>query len=150
MDINVSVYKYNIMAKQVIGYTTGTFDMIHNGHINLLKRAKSLCDILIVGVSTDELAKYKGKIPIIPYEERAEIVQSIRYVDQVIPQTDRNKVNAYYKLKYDKLIVGDDWLGDPEWNEWENELKQFNVPVIYLPRTPNISTTQIIDKIKHI
>ncbi len=79
-----------------IGYTTGAFDLFHIGHVNILKRSKELCDYLIVGVSTDELVKsYKNKTPIIPFEERMEIVRACRYVDEVVPQINRDKLEAW-------------------------------------------------------
>lgn len=138
------------MTKDVIGYTCGVYDLFHVGHLNLLKNAKSLCDKLIVGVTVDELVSYKGKQCIIPYRDRAEIVSSIKYVDCVIPQISRNKIEAYHKLKYDILFVGDDWYNDASWNEWENELKTYGVTVMYLPYTTTISSSEIIRKIKEM
>ena len=83
------------MKKYKIGYTTGVFDMFHIGHLNILKRAKEECEYLIVGVSTDELVEsYKGKTPIISYEERKKIIESIKYVDKVVPQTSMDKMEA--------------------------------------------------------
>ena len=83
----------------VIGYTTGVYDMFHMGHLNILKRAKEQCDYLIVGVSTDELVQHdKNKTPIIPFEERCAIVEAIRYVDKVVPQTDKNKFAAWKNI----------------------------------------------------
>jgi glycerol-3-phosphate cytidylyltransferase len=142
---------YNNINKKIVGYTCGVFDLFHIAHLNLLRNARGFCDILVVGVSTDELAmEYKGKKPIIPYEERAEIVRNIKYVDLVVPQTNRDKLEAHHKLKYDVLIVGDDWFNQANWSRWESDLKKnFNVNTIYLPRTPGISTTEIIAKIKN-
>ena len=78
---------------KIIGYTTGVYDMFHIGHLNVIRRAKEQCDYLIVGVSTDELVqKEKNKTPVIPYEERAAIVAALRYVDEVVPQEDKNKL----------------------------------------------------------
>ena len=91
----------------VIGYTAGVYDLFHIGHLNLLKNAKGMCDKLIVGVTTDELVSYKGKHPIIPFEDRIEIVRSIKYVDAVVPQRDMDKVSMCKKLKAQILFVGD-------------------------------------------
>ena len=92
----------------IIGYTTGVFDLFHIGHLNILKRAKEQCDYLIVGVSTDELVEqYKHKTPVIPYEERVEIIKSIRYVDEVVPQLNRDKYEAWEKYHFDRMFVGD-------------------------------------------
>ena len=93
--------------------------MFHIGHLNLLRNAKSMCDKLIVGVSVDELVQYKGKSPVIPFQERIEIVRSIRYVDVAIPQENMDKVSACKKLKADYLFVGDDWYNSDKWNEYE-------------------------------
>ena len=90
-----------------IGYTTGVFDMFHVGHLNILKRAREHCDHLIVGVSTDELVEeYKHKRPVVPYEERAAIVGAIRYVDEVVPQVDRDKAAAQEALGFHIMFVG--------------------------------------------
>ena len=100
------------MKKYRVGYTTGVFDMFHVGHLNILRKAKEQCDYLIVGVSTDELVReYKNKTPIIPFEERSEIVRSIDCVDKVIPQVNRDKYEAWKELKFDVMFVGDDWKG---------------------------------------
>ena len=83
------------MRKYKIGYTTGVYDMFHIGHLNVIRNAKSQCDFLIVGVSTDELVqKDKNKTPIIPFEERVQIVESIKYVDKVVPQYSKNKFSV--------------------------------------------------------
>ena len=93
----------------VIGYTTGVFDMFHIGHLNILRRAKEQCDYLIVGVSTDELVKsYKNKTPVIPFEERKAIIEAIKYVDKVVPQTSMDKFSAWQELKYNVIFHGDD------------------------------------------
>lgn len=135
------------MNKKIIGYTCGVYDLFHIGHLNLLKNAKSLCDYLIVGVSTDELVSYKGKQPIITYRDRAEVVSSIKYVDCVIPQETRDKVEAYHKIKYDILFVGDDWYQNTEWKTWESELNNYGVVIRYFPYTKDVSTTKIIETI---
>ena len=126
-----------------IGYTTGVFDLFHVGHLTLLKNAKALCDHLIVGVTTDDLVSYKGKSAVISYADRASVVEGIRYVDQVIPQRELDKVIAWKKLKYDVLFVGDDWYDSPVWQSYERELSEFNVEVVYFPYSESVSSTKI-------
>lgn len=125
----------------IIGYTCGVYDILHIGHINLLKNAKSMCDKLIVGLSTDECVKYKFKNTIMNYDTRKTILESIKYVDMVLPQEDTDKVKAYKKIKYNKLFVGDDWYGTEKWNNFEKQLREFDVDVIYFPYTKSCSTT---------
>lgn len=135
----------------VIGYTTGVYDMFHIGHLNLIKRAKEQCDYLIVGVSTDELVqKEKNKTPVIPYEERAEIVAAIRYVDKVVPQLDKNKMEAWRKYHFNKMFVGSDWKGTPQWNQFERQFEPNGVEIIYLPHTDGVSSTMLTGVIKDI
>jgi glycerol-3-phosphate cytidylyltransferase len=126
-----------------VGYTTGVFDLFHVGHLTLLKNAKAMCDHLIVGVTTDELVGYKGKSPVISYADRASVVEGIRYVDQVIPQKELDKIIAWKKLKYDVLFVGDDWYESPAWESYERELKDFKVEVVYFPYSDSVSSTKI-------
>ncbi|MFX0132888.1 MAG: adenylyltransferase/cytidyltransferase family protein [Candidatus Hodarchaeota archaeon] len=127
----------------VIGYTTGVFDLFHIGHLNLLRNAKALCDKLIVGVTVDELVQYKNKKSIIPFEERLEIVRNIKCVDAVIPQESINKFEAWQKLKYDILFVGDDWYNTDKWEEYEEKLKTVGVRIVYFPYTKGISSSYI-------
>lgn len=131
----------------VIGYTTGVYDMFHIGHLNILKNAKALCDYLIVGVSTDEVViKSKSKQPIIPFEDRVKIIESIKYVDKVVPQTnydESGKINAVKELNVNILFVGSDWQGTEKWNRIEEELKKYNCKVVYLPHTDGISSTYL-------
>ena len=136
---------------KVIGYTTGVFDMFHIGHLNVIRRAKEQCDYLIVGVSTDELVqKEKNKIPVIPYKERAKIVSAIKYVDAVVPQVDKNKMAAWEKYQFDKMFVGSDWKGTPQWAEFEREFKPLGVEIVYLQHTDGISSTKLTGVIKNI
>lgn len=135
--------------KKIVGYTTGVYDMFHIGHLNIIKRAKEQCDYLIVGVSTDELVQeYKHKTPVIPFEERYEIVSSIKYVDQVVPQISMDKLIAWEKLHYDRLFHGDEWKGTDLYNKIEKELSDVGVEVIYLPHTVGISSTKLTQYIK--
>ena len=138
------------MNKKVIGYTTGVYDMFHIGHLNVIHRAKEQCDFLIVGVSTDELVRHeKNKTPVIPFEERAAIVAALKDVDMVVPQEDKNKMGAWEKYHFDKMFVGSDWQGTPQWMKFEKEFKPLGVEIIYLPHTDGVSSTQLTDFIKH-
>lgn len=123
--------------KRVITY--GTFDLLHYGHINLLKRAKEQGDYLIVALSTDEFNwNQKNKKCYFTYEQRKTLLESIRYVDLVIPEDDWKQKNVdMHKYEIDTFVMGDDWKGKFDF------LKDEGVKVVYLPRTPEISTTQI-------
>lgn len=140
------------MAKKIIGYTAGVYDMFHIGHLNVIKNAKAKCDYLLVGVSTDEVViENKGKTPIIPYNERKEIVQAIKYVDEVIPQERydiEGKIQTVQKYKIDIMFVGSDWKGTEKWNKIETELEKYGCKVEYLPHTDGISSTLLAEKIK--
>lgn len=133
----------------IIGYTTGVFDMFHIGHLNILKRAKEQCDYLIVGVSTDELVQHeKCKTPVIPYEERVAIIRELRCVDEVVMQPDKDKRAAWDRLHFDKMFVGSDWQGTPQWKRFEEEFAPLGVEIVYLQHTDGISSTQLTDFIK--
>jgi glycerol-3-phosphate cytidylyltransferase len=121
--------------KRVLTY--GTFDLLHYGHINLLRRAKQLGDYLIVGLSTDNFNSIKGKKSYFSYEDRKVLLESIRYVDLVIPEENwEQKIKDVIDYKVDIFVMGDDWTGKFDF------LKEY-CEVIYLPRTPEISTTKI-------
>ncbi|HHT50377.1 MAG TPA: glycerol-3-phosphate cytidylyltransferase [Eubacteriaceae bacterium] len=121
--------------KKVITY--GTYDLLHYGHINLLKRAKSLGDYLIVAISTNEFNEIKGKKCYFSFEERKQLVESIRYVDLVIREDSwEQKIDDIKEFKIDTFVMGDDWKGKFDY------LKDY-CQVVYLPRTPEISTTKI-------
>lgn len=135
------------MNKYKIGYTTGTFDLFHIGHLNILRRSKEQCDYLIVGVSTDACVEsYKHKIPVIPFEQRCAIVEAIKYVDKVVPQLSMDKFEAWKELKFDVMFHGDDWKGSDMYNEYERRLKEVGVDIVYLPHTDGISSTMIREK----
>lgn len=128
----------------IVGYTTGVFDLFHIGHLNILKKAKSECDYLIVGVTTDEeVERVKNKRPIIPFNERVQIVESIKYVDQVVAEDNTDKLAAWDSLKFDRIFKGDDWKGTPKWNRYEEEFSKNNVEVIYFSYTKGTSSTEI-------
>ena len=132
-----------------IGYTSGVYDLFHVGHLNMLRNAKSLCDKLIVGVTTDELVAYKNKKAVIPFHERIEIVRNIKCVDAVVPQEDMNKIKQWEKLKFDVIFVGDDWYNTDKWKEFEAEFKEVGVQIVFFPYTKGVSSTklnEILDK----
>ena len=126
--------------KKVITY--GTFDLLHYGHINLLRRAKALGDYLIVALSSDEFNAIKGKKSFFNFEERKQILEAIKYVDEVIREDDWDqKISDVQKYNIDIFVMGNDWEGKFDF------LKDY-CEVIYLPRTPDISTTQIKEALK--
>ena len=126
--------------KKVITY--GTFDLIHRGHINILRRAKAMGDYLIVALSTDEFNAGKGKEVYYTYEERKQILEAIKYVDEVIPETRwEQKVDDVVKNGVAVFVIGEDWKGKFDF------LKPY-CEVVYLPRTEGISTTQIKNDLK--
>lgn len=132
-----------------VGYTTGVFDLFHIGHLNILKRAKERCEHLIVGVSTDYLVeRYKHKRPVIPFDERIEIVKSIRYVDEVVPQVSMDKLQAWKKLHFDVLFHGSDWKGSTMYDEIEEKLRLVGVDMVFLPHTTGTSSTMVSERLK--
>ena len=128
----------------MVGYTAGVFDLFHIGHLNILRRARSSCDYLIVGVTTDELSRSgKGVNPVVPFSERVEIIRAVRYVDEVVPQDSYDKVTAWKTLGFNKIYVGSDWKDTAVWAALEQELLTHNVKVVYLPYTQNTSSTKL-------
>ena len=128
------------------GITFGTFDMFHYGHLRILQRARALCDRLVVGVSSDEFIASKNKSHglAFPYEQRAAIVAELRCVDEVFKEESLDyKADYIKKYKADVLVMGDDWAGKFDW-----VVPLTGCEVLYLPRTPAISTTAIIEKIR--
>ncbi|MCQ2801536.1 MAG: glycerol-3-phosphate cytidylyltransferase [archaeon] len=126
--------------KRVITY--GTFDLLHYGHINILRRAKELGDYLVVGLSSDEFNAIKGKKSYFSYAERKQMLEAIKYVDEVIPEDNwEQKRSDVHKYDIDVFVMGDDWVGKFDF------LKEEGIEVVYLPRTPDISTTDIKRKI---
>lgn len=130
-----------------IGYTAGVYDMFHIGHLNVIKNAKSLCDYLIVAVSTDEVVEQnKHKKTIIPFADRVKIVEAIRYVDKVVPQDSydiEGKIKAAIDNKINVMFVGDDWKGTEKWNRIGEKLNAIGVKLIYLPHTDGISSSML-------
>ena len=136
------------MEEKVIGFTAGTFDMFHIGHLNLLKNARSRCDYLIVGVNSDRLVEeYKHKKAVVPLEERMEIIRSIRYVDEVMKIDSLDKVLSWRQKHYNLLFIGDDWKGNSRWERTEKEMAQYGVRVVYLPHTEGTNSTLLREKL---
>lgn len=139
------------MKKYKIGYTTGVFDMFHIGHLNILKRAKEQCEYLVVGVSTDEVVEtYKHKKPVVPFDERIEIVKAIKYVDEVVPQTSMDKMEAWEKIHFNCLFHGSDWKGSNMYEEIERKMKIVGCDVVFLPHTEGTSSTLLSEVLHRI
>jgi len=131
------------MKEYRIGYTTGVFDLFHIGHLNILKNAKEKCEYLIVGVTTDEMVSYKNCKAFIPFEERLEIVSSIKFVDLAVPQDSMDKLKAWQQFKFNVMFVGSDWENTSRWNAYEAEFKAIGVDIIYFPYTKTTSSTKL-------
>lgn len=126
--------------KKILTY--GTYDLLHEGHINLLKRAKALGDYLIVGLSTDEFNALKHKDSFLPYKQRKIVLESIKYVDEVIPEKNwEQKIRDIKKYQVDIFVMGNDWAG--KFDELKKDCK-----IVYLQRTPSISTTSLKNQVK--
>ena len=119
-------------------------------NLNLLKNAKGFCDKLVVGVTVDELVLYKGKHAMIPFEDRIEIVRSIKYVDAAVPQYNMDKLEACKKLNAQILFVGDDWYGTDKWKAYEKEFEEAGIKIVYFPYTKGTSSTQIRKALNYI
>jgi glycerol-3-phosphate cytidylyltransferase len=132
--------------KYKIGYVPGTFDLFHVGHLNIIKKAKTLCEYLICTVSTDELVlEHKNKKPIIPFEERIEIVSAIKYVDKAVSQINQDKFLQWQQYKFDAIFVGDDLKNTPKWLKYEEQLRPCGVDFVYFPYTKITSSTLILE-----
>ena len=138
------------MKKYRVGYTTGVFDLFHIGHLNILRRAKEQCEYLIVGVSTDEVVQsYKNKVPVVPFAERIEIVRAMKYVDEAVPQTSMNKLEAWEKLHFDVMFHGSDWKNSDMYNKLAEEFANVGVDVVFLPHTEGVSSTMRTETIQN-
>ena len=132
------------MKRYKIGYTQGTYDMFHIGHLNLLNHAKEYCDYLVVGINSDMLVtEYKHKVPIINEFARYEIIKNIKAVDNAFLVNTLDKAEILKNVKFDAIFIGDDWRGNQGWIETERELSRYDIDVVYLPHTEGISTTLI-------
>ena len=135
------------MKKYKIGYTQGTFDMFHIGHLNLLHQASELCDRLIVGVNKDQLvSEYKHKFPVVNENDRAAIISELRCVDKVVLCDTLSKTEAWHQLHFDAVFIGSDWKGDNRWRQTEIDLKPFGAEVVYLRHTEGVSSSLLREK----
>ena len=131
------------------GFTVGTFDMFHIGHLNLMKQAKEYCDYLIVGIHSDEWVMHcKNRPTVINYEDRAAIVGAIRYVDEVVKNETRSKMEAWEKYHFDVAFIGDDWKGNERWEKTGKEMEALGAKLVYLPYTKDTSSTMLREKLK--
>lgn len=131
------------------GYTTGVFDLFHVGHLNILKKAKEYCNYLVVGVTTDDLVSYKNTKAFISFEERIQIVEAIKYVDEICAQENMNKMEAWEKIKFDVVFVGSDWKNTEKWNQIEKKFNDIGVDVVYFDYTITTSSSKIRQKINN-
>lgn len=137
------------MKKYEIGYTQGTFDMFHIGHLNLLRHAKDSCEKLIVGINSDALVKqYKNKTPVVNENDRMEIVSELRCVDKVIKCNTLKKTDVWERLHFDAIFIGSDWKGNARWTQTEKDLAPLGAEVVYLKHTDGISSTLLRTKKK--
>ena len=137
------------MKKYKIGYTQGTYDLFHVGHLNLINHAKELCDYLIVGINSDDLVmQYKNKKTIINENDRATIVNAIKGVDKVFITKTLDKKEIHKYIKFDAVFIGDDWKGNKRWEKTEEDLKDEGAVVVYLPHTDGVSTTLLTKKME--
>lgn len=130
-----------MIAGKTVVYTSGTFDMLHANHIKMLEYARSLGDILIVGVNTDELVESYKSTPIIPFDERIALIKALKYPDIVIPQHSLNHTDKVKKLNFDVFVVGDDWAGKYDY------LKDQGVDVVYFPYGQGISSSNLKERV---
>lgn len=127
-----------------IGYAAGAFDLFHVGHLNLLRNARQHCDLLVAGVVNDEILRtVKGIEPVIPTDERAEIVRNVRFVDRVHIETTPSKLDAWREVQFTHFFKGDDWRGTPKGLLLEEQFGEVGVRIEYLPYTMHTSSTAL-------
>ena len=125
-----------------VGYAPGVYDLFHIGHLNILRRARGMCDELIAGVVSDEMATLaKGRPPVVPLEERLEIVSHVRFVDRAVAERQPDKLLMWQDLRFDVIFKGDDWRGTAKGDRLERDMASVGVEVAYLPYTVHTSST---------
>ena len=131
------------MPERVIGFVPGVWDMFHVGHLNVLKRARQQCDFLIAGVLIDDLVyKGKGRQPVVPFEERRQILTGLRMVDRTERDESLNKLAMWHRLRFNIVFKGDDWRGEPKGDQLESDAERLGVQVVYFPYTAHVSSTR--------
>lgn len=130
------------IQRPVVGYAPGVYDLFHVGHLNILRTAREQCDYLIAGVVSDEMAlAAKGRRPVVPLNERLEIVRHIRFVDQVHAEHVSDKLETWRELRFDRFFKGDDWKGTPKGVALQHRFAEVGVEVVYFPYTEHTSST---------
>ncbi len=128
----------------VVGYAPGAWDLFHVGHLNVLRHARERCDYLVAGVVDDaNLERVKGRRPVVPTLERAEIVRAITYVDEVLVETQPDKLETWRRRPFDVFFKGDDWRGTPQGADLERRFGSVGVRVVYFPYTVHTSSTRL-------
>ncbi|GGW44101.1 hypothetical protein GCM10010503_21030 [Streptomyces lucensis JCM 4490] len=124
------------------GYAPGVYDLFHVGHLNILREARRRCDRLVAGVTSDELTvRLKGRRPVVPLEERLEIVRGLRCVDEAVVESAEDKLETWRQVGFDVIFKGDDWRGTPKWLALERRFARVGVEVVYFPYTRHTSST---------
>lgn len=130
------------LVRPIKGYVPGVFDMLHVGHLNIIRAARPHCDRLIVGVVADSVVeRVKGRTPVVPLEERMEILSELRMVDEVVTDVHADKFDTWQQLRYDVIFKGDDWQGTPKGLKLESDLRRVGARIIYFPYTRHTSST---------
>ncbi len=128
----------------IVGYAPGIYDLFHVGHLNILRRAKQHCDVLVAGVLSDEMClRAKGQRPVIPAVERVEIVQHVDFVDRVHEEVVPGKLDTWQVVRFDRIFKGDDWRGTAKGRRLEADMSSVGVEVVYFPYTVTTSSTKL-------
>jgi glycerol-3-phosphate cytidylyltransferase len=127
-----------------VGYCSGVFDMFHVGHLNLLRRARNYCDHLVVGVASDEYVEnLKGRLPVVPCDERIDIISALGIVDEVVIDRSEDKVAIWQQRPFDAIFKGNDWQGTPKGYRLERTMREIGVEVVYFPYTRHTSSSML-------
>jgi glycerol-3-phosphate cytidylyltransferase len=134
---------------ELVGYAPGAYDLFHVGHLNILRRVRLECDYVVAGVVSDEVAlAQKGRLPVVPQEERLEIVASLDVVDEAVMEFTTDKLATWEQVRFDVIYKGSDWAGSPKWSALERDFARRGVRVVYLPYTEHVSTTILRTKVR--